>query len=1238
MKRLYAILCCAALGCVGTPAHPHEPSLATLQRTAAARPHDLKAQRDLAFGELLAPGGDAKRAEAALVNARRLAPPQADVMFGQGMLMDMHGHPEAALDAYLDTIELAARDNRPDGQALIEAASYAVIGQSGLVKGYVDRVSERVLPLLETPRLSLAARAALSDVMIPLTLRRGDPAASARIAEHLGCVKQLRVAGPFGPRELLGFDSGWPVDVHQPLLPSYDLGPGRGTRPTRLSQAQACSLHLGGGEIAEAGTTVAEGAIEIEQAGRYLLRLDTPNSVELLIDGQTALRVDRRKQLGSRVVFQALTLSPGRHRLLVRVSSRHPNPVLELAIAPYRRVDEETLSLHTLHRDEPGFGLYLRAAIGLARGDVLSARQALAETTRTRDASPVLLLQRAAAALSDPLVPDGVRGDEARRYLTQATQRDGALWAPVLQLAALAAKAGRVKESIVVLREAEVRWPEVPAIGLALADLLRSKHFNAAADRTLARVREAVPDACLPMGVQLDALRSRQRYSEALQLAEQLVKCDAESNALYTMYLERRDYAAAGRELDRLSRLQPDSGRYANLVAQLNLAKNAGDDKQVASTIHELRVRYPRAYSGAIEAIDRENAAGRSNEALAELNEATHAEPTAMAGLHRVGKVLGQQHPLEPYRRDGLAAIKAFEASGRKYDGPQVLVLDYMAVRVFDDGSSLELVHTVQKAQSDEAVDQLGEVEVPDGAQVLTLRGIKPDGRRLEADNISGKSSVSLPNFAPGDYVEFEYLQASAPSEGFPAGYLGDRFYFESFEVPFDHSEMVVILPTQMKYEVDPRGDAPKAEQKLLGDLRELRFHVDQSLPLSEEPNSVAVREFIPSVRIGVNATFPTLVESLRDVLSDRDLFDPYYAQLTREIVGDAAATDYRLRAERLYGWVLANIENSNEVFSQAALMLRAKAGNRARVLNYLLGLAGVPTQLALARSYGSDSVVSDMADADTYDHLLIRVDTKPEPIWLFTNERWAPFGFMPAALRGQPALLMAAGAPSVKVGPGTLGPDSRRFVVNATLAADGGAKLDVNETLHGSEAVAWRGQLEQIPQAELEHRMEQDYAARLFPGASLSKLEISGREQEKPDLTLHYVLDIRSFARQVPEGLALPAVLESEVAANLARTATRKTTELIASPLHTDVTLTIQLPNGFQLAGKPEPQNLVGAFAGRPSFGNRISSDQGALKIERSLSLPAMRVLPQDYPAFAEFCRRVDEVEGQELLLRAAH
>jgi len=77
-------------------------------------------------------------------------------------------------------------------------------------------------------------------------------------------------------------------------------------------------------------------------------------------------------------------------------------------------------------------------------------------------------------------------------------------------------------------------------------------------------------------------------------------------------------------------------------------------------------------------------------------------EPAALTGVRRLAPLVGGEAVLQKYRKDGPAAIAAFEKSGRTYDAPQVLVLDYMAAEVLPDGSSIELVHTVQRAQSDE--------------------------------------------------------------------------------------------------------------------------------------------------------------------------------------------------------------------------------------------------------------------------------------------------------------------------------------------------------------------------------------------------------------------------------------------------------------------------------------------------------------------------------------------------------
>jgi cellulose synthase operon protein C len=1232
---IWFLLLLAAAGCAMPPVHPEPPSLASLRKDAAEHPNDPVKARTLVLAEAFDVGGDPSKVEAELKRALELSPRDAVLVYVRALLNDVHGEPASALEGYLKSIELAATSSAPEAQSLIEIASYAVLGQSGMSRGYVDKVRERLQPVLDGAQLSAAARGALGDVLLPLAYRKGDLEQAQKLAAVLSCARTYRVAGPFGPRELLGFDEAPKVDPAKPLLEAYDLGPGRGRRATRSALTRGCSVHLGGGPIADGGVSWAETEVTLQAPGKYLLRLDTPNSVEVYIDGKSVLRVDRRRVLGPRVVLHEVSLPAGAHRVAMAVATRHPNPVLELAITPLVAADANARLHAQPSANARGFEQHHGVALALARGDVLAARQALAQVTSGSQVSPLVLLQRAAIALADPLMPDGVRGDEARRLFAAASARDPKLWAPVAQLATLAAQAGRVNESIAALRKAQTQWPNVTTISLALAEQLRSKGYQAAADREIARLRELVPDACAPLGAELEAKRARQRYGEAIELARKLAACDAESSALYASLVEQREFTAARRELSRLAAFQTDAGRYASLLAELTLAKNTGDEKALWAVIRELRARYPRSYTGAVEEFDTLLASGQVEQAREALQAALAAEPASMSGFHRISRALLGEHVLASYRKDGLAAIKAFEASGKKYDGPQVLVLDYMAARVFDDGSSLELVHTVQKAQSDESVNELGELQVPEGAEVLTMRSIKPDGRVLEADSISGKDTISLPSLARGDYVEFEYLRANAPADGFPGGYLGERFYFKSFEVPFHRSQMVMILPKELAYTVDPRGPAPQLKETVDGNLRVLDFAVDESVPLVEEPNSVSSREFIPSVRVGAHANFPAMVDSLRDALIDRDLYDPYYAMLARKIVGDAKPADLRLRAERLYNWVLANIENNNEVFSQAASMLRAKSGNRARVLHYLLRLASVPSQLALARSFASDATQSTMADGDTYDHLLVRVDLpKQEPIWLFTVERWAPFGFLPSILRSQPALLLAAGAPQTRVSEGLLGPDSRTFKVQVSLRAEGSAKVDVVETLHGGEAVAWRAQLEQIPVAELNRRMEQDYVARMFPTASLVSLEITGREQDKPELQLHYVAEVGSMARPVAGGLALSAVLPSELAGSYARTATRKTTELIANPVRTKVEVAVTLPPGIAAPAALAPVTLSAKLPGNPSFAESVSLGTGAFTLQRSLTLPRTRVSPDEYSTFADFCRRVDAVEDREIVL----
>jgi hypothetical protein len=444
-----------------------------------------------------------------------------------------------------------------------------------------------------------------------------------------------------------------------------------------------------------------------------------------------------------------------------------------------------------------------------------------------------------------------------------------------------------------------------------------------------------------------------------------------------------------------------------------------------------------------------------------------------------------------------------------------------------------------------------------------------------------------------------------------------------------------VIVPKDMPIEIDPRGKAPKAEEKVQGDLRVLDFHVDQSIALKQEPAAVSAKEYLPSVRLGLKATWESFVESVRDVLADRDQYDPELASLVQQIVGESDPSDYRLRAERIYSWVLEHIENNDDLFSQAAVMLRARGGNRARVLHYMLGLAGVPSHLALVRAGSSDLTPTLMADGDTYEHLLVTYDDVKGPVWLFTVERYAPFGYIPPLLRGEPALMLAAGAPKAMVPAGTADADLRQLTFDVTLQKDGSAHVDAVETLHGLGAVTWRGQLEAIPAPELNQKFEEEYVGRLLPGAQLKTLKISGREQQAETTQLQYSFELGQLGRKAGNAWAIPPMLETNLSQNYAQMAARTTDELVPTPLSLELTIRIHLPPGATRPAVPQPVKVQAPLTGKPKFTMSTKLDDNTIVIDKTLTIPVMRVPQAQYQTFAGFCRMVDVAEAKEMVVK---
>ncbi|MDB4984857.1 MAG: hypothetical protein JWN04_35 [Myxococcaceae bacterium] len=1050
-------------------------------------------------------------------------------------------------------------------------------------------------------------------------------------AVEAGCLQHFEVAGPFGPRELLGFDQTLPPEAPGPFAASYDLGPARGVQPVRTIDTRRCAFGIGrGAHDALPGSTVLRSELQIgaDKAGHYALRIESPNSYAVQLDGKELERVDLRALPGAGVRYVPLTLTAGKHELKLKVTSRHPNPAISLAVI---KAEPQALERARLPQPHDELSRFLIAKISLARGDVIGARELVRKLKQAEPTAHWLILE-AATALADPLKTAELRRDRARELLTRAAHQNGQAWYPNVGLARLANAEGRTKEAIEALREAKARWPKATSIRTSLVEHLREASYVEEADLLVAELEKQLPHACAVVNLSLGSARSRGRIGDVVRLTERAMACDATSTARLSVLKTQQKYVEAAAELARLQALGEPLDPAQQLETALEQARLGGDIAQVRALRNKRSELWPDRPEPVLDRTDMLLASGDKQAALRTLATHIDKEPGDLYELRRVQDALSPDELFKDYRKNGVQLIRAFEAAKHTYQEPQVLVLDYTVQRIFEDGSNVSLTHNIIRVQSQEAVDDNGEFSVPEGARLLSLHTLKADGTRLEPDAIPGKSSWSLPNLAPGDYVEFEYVRGESPSAGFPGGYLGDRFYFKSFEIPFDQSELVVLMPEGMEPVLDPRGPLPELVKQKQKGLTVLRWTARQSRSLSPEPGSVASREFLPSINLGVKVSWQAYIESLRDLLLDKEMFDPAAREFVAELLGPLQGAPASAKADALYRWVTEQIETTSDVFGSAPAMLSARTGSRERVLKYMLKLASVPSELMLARGVEADHSVAALPDPETFGYLLLRVQTEKGPLLVHAGARHAPFGYLPPQVRGERALVVNASAELTETPPDDLARELRTIDLGVVLSADGQGKLHIRETHRGASAVEWRNDLDAIPAAELQTRFEQSYASHVIPGARLTSLKLEARDQPEAPLVLDYEVEVADLGQRTGTLQRIGGLFPTLLSPRYARQGSRTTSQIVTPAQAVDVHTHLTLPKGARVVALPKGGVL--SHPSKASFEATAETHGEKLELNRSLRLPISRVAPDDYPGFASFCRGTDAIEASELVV----
>ena len=1178
--------------------------------------------------------GDAASAQKSFAKAAR-QPSQYDTFaqFGRTLVAYEHAQHEQALTDLLSLLRFAGQPNADPWSKWLATAGtswlHTLIYESPTWQSKVDELT----PMLRAG-LPWRARFEIMQVADETARRAGRADAFMQVAEMALCPQQALLVASAGYRPVLDLlNKAAPFAAARPLQIS-------GCRVSVPPQSSLPDI------------MVVDAQLPVSTAGFYDIAIEYRGLGALRVDGGAWHHHGSPTAWGPHRSALHVHLSPGRHKIELRLGTYGGGA--DYWLAAFATTDEKPqtapAALAAMPRDlvQPLFALS-STLVARLQGDwhegLLQTQNLLASR------SFALGLVEAGRLLeSEPTRPNNVTRDNARGTWRLAVELDPMAVRARLAIAALENLEGRQREATAAALAAMTAAPQWWPAALAAADGLATEGLEDQADQALNAALKTTagerPWACPVIEAALRRARLRDQITQVDALLARHHACDARDLGLAARFAEQGNPKKAAAAYQTAARLSATPQWIVQDHAATVAASGAG--RQAIAMIEAQRQLWPREPAFPLRLANLQIQAGLSEAGRATMVQAADRF-AGNSEVRQAARAMNIPLPIDSDRETGLAVIAAFLKAGHVYDAPAVFVLDRLVERIFPDGGRALLTHSIVRVQSKDALDRWGEVNVPAGAEVLTLRTVKPDLSVREPEDIFGKETVSAPELEVGDFVEWETLESIEPGAAFGGGFISQRFYFQSNEAPLQRSEYIIVAPQSLQLDVDARaGVAPPSEEKLPGGLVRRRFVAERVPQVFPERAAVAALHWIPSVRVSSGVDSTSWVGFVADRLSAISRGNPAVQSVAKtvlELAGGETASPW-LRAKALVSWVTTNIEAEGGADDPASFAVARGRGNRLAVALALAKLLEVPAEPLLVRplAVAAFDEPSYVQESMSFSDVLLRFPGlnkwNPNPalrrtddVFVDTRLRYAPFGYLAPGLRGA-AALHSQGRVAVQ----TMVQDVRQVRLHIAVNDDGDAVVKASEHLVGAAAIDWAEALRQLGPDEdkRRRRFEEAYLAYHFPGATLEKVNFKPGAAE---LELDYQLSIERFATKSPEGLTLePRFFLAQPGRRYATEPVRKTSLLMGPDVPLDLQVTMQWPAEAKVLELGKAMDISPLGPQGPRFVEERVVDKmvsSTVVLRRRNHMDIVRVSPDRYPQLSAALRRVDSVEQAPIRVR---
>ncbi len=812
-------------------------------------------------------------------------------------------------------------------------------------------------------------------------------------------------------------------------------------------------------------------------------------------------------------------------------------------------------------------------------------------------------------------------------------------------------------KSIQLYREALARDPSYYPAVLGLAEQLSASSQKAVAANLLREVLASYPDAPYPRTFAVGFTpfpTTPQRLERTCHDALRLNFCDNDvRKTLLSRYDRRHDLDGEICQLKLMEEISPLP--TSTFLTHARILSDRGDYDEAMSLIDHALSICPEDDAALRQKGEVLLQQARRDEAIEWLQRSFAVKPQNRPLREYIEFLKPKQKPFEDdYKRDA-ASLVADAASETGSEGDSAVYLFDLWVReVHPNGLSNSYHQEVVKILSEAAVENFRfrrAIYRPttDEVQVKAARVFKKDGRILNADGpftytFGGEEKlyydlearyVRCTNLEPGDVIEFSYRANAITPTNMYGDYYGDLVYLKDV-VPKKLVEYVVIVPPgkNLYYKVVGTDLQPSIETR--SDNSVYTWKAENVSKIESEPFMPGYSEVLPYVHVSTYKDWESVGEWYWNLIRDQFLLDSAArTELARVLTGLKTEQE---KIIAIYNYVVQNTRyiglefgiHGHKPYPAYKVNLRrfGDCKDKAALMTALLKEIGVDACMAVVRTKSKGAIEPEPASLAIFDHVICHIPKYD--LWLDGTAEYSGSREFPYEDQGTCALVVGKGI--------------RRFVTTPVLPSDHNVISDAYQAeILPNGAIQFALTRESAGQyasyfrkSYLEEKDRENALARAW-GTTLPNVRFSDirfddlRQLEKPVRYSFKALAPNYAVTDASGSMAFSCLIgKLNLTRRFAPLSKRKLDLVMDFPWSAQASVKFSLPPGYKVLSLPQDIHLQTDF-GKCDV-ESSSPDASSVNVGLRFSLDVTRIRPDQYDAFREFCRLVDEKHDEKI------